>query len=179
MSVQFNIENYPERPSEYNDFFKAKDEYSKNSSLSPSVMQPSIDSLTNKINTLQNVRQQFEKYIENYNKEQTNTNNEKLETNKSILEKAKLQLEIQKENMNNAINRTKGNENNRGFFMFEPLSPLGTKLLQGMTILFGLLAIYMIMNIVYVPKTSQMTISTSQPAGIFQGVGGAFKKLFK
>jgi hypothetical protein len=178
MSVQFNIENYPERPSEYNDFLRLKDQYSKNSSLSPSIMQPPIDSLSSKITTLQSIRQQFEKYIENYNKTQSGSNNEKLEKNKILLEKAKLQLEVQKENMNNAVNRTTANKNNTGFFMFGPLSTLGMRLLQGFTILFGILSIYMIVNIIYTPKTTQIT-TTSQPVGIFQGVGGAFKKIIK
>lgn len=174
--VQFDIANYPERPSEYNNFFKAKEQYSNNKSLSPSVMQAPIDGLTNKINSLQSIRQQFEKFIESYNKEQTNTNNEKIEKNKSLLEKAKLQLEVQKENMNNTINRTKATTNNTGFFMFEPLSPLGIKLLQGMTILFGILAIYMIVQMVYTPRTMN---TTNGFTGTFQGVGGAFKKFFK
>lgn len=177
MSVDFNIEDYPERPSEYNDFFRLKGQYANNPSLSPSVMQPPIDGLSTKISVQKSIQEMFEKYIERYNKEQKDTNNDKLETNKKVLEKAKLQLEVQKENMNNSVNRTNATANNTGFFMFGPLSPLGIKLLQGMTFLFGLLAIYMIVNMVYTPNTNQIT--TSQPSGIFQGVGGALKKIFK
>ena len=173
MSLIFNIEGWPERPNEYNDFLRLKDQYAKNSSLSPSIMQVPIDNLSSKITALQAIREQFEKYIENYNKTQNESSNEKIENNKKLLEKAKLQLEVQKENMNNAVSRTSANENNTGFFMFGPLSSLGTKILQGMTLLFGLISIYIIIQMVYSPSNTP-----SQPA-MFQGVGGAFKKIVK
>ena len=52
--VQFDISNYPEKPEEYDKFFKAKNDNEK---------QAAIDSLMNKINSLQSIRQQFEKFI--------------------------------------------------------------------------------------------------------------------
>ena len=95
-----------------------------------------------------------------------------------------MKLEAQKENMYNMILRTNANDTNVGFFMFKPLDSLGALVLQTLTILFGVLIIYMGIKVIFGsayinPIDNRVSKTVSQALGAAPQTGGSLKKLFK
>jgi hypothetical protein len=186
MSIQnkFDITKFPEIPQEKTDFDNAVSKYNNDISQKASIMQPPIDRLNNKVNQLKEIQTSYKDFIEKYNKENIESNQEKANNNNKLLTEAKNQLEVQKENLNNMVNRENAAETNVGFFMLKPLGPRTYRVLQILTILFGILTIYMFIKITFgtsylnpidtkVRQTITQTIGTNQASQS----GGSLKKI--
>ncbi len=180
----FDISKYPEMPSEFNEFQTATDMFAKDTSQKISILQSPINKLNTKINELNIIQNSYKNFIEKYNKEKISENKEKVESNNDVLNRAKIQLSVQKENLNNMMNRSTAAQTNVGFLMFKPLGPSTYRILQGLTILFGFLIIYMVVTIFYGsayvnPIDSKVRTTITQVINPIPQTGGAFKKLLK
>jgi cytochrome c556 len=150
-SIVFDISQYPEVPSELNQFNNAMNVFNTDVSKPASTLQAPIDSLNIKINNLKSIENSYKEFIERYNSDAIKNNEQEVSTKENILKNANMQLEVQKENLNNMTNRLSAAQTNVGFMMFKPLGPSTYRILQIVTILFGIAIIYMIVKISYGP----------------------------
>jgi hypothetical protein len=189
MSVSniFDITKYPEIPAEKNEFDNALSKYSTDISQKGSIMQPPIDRLNTKVSELKNIQTSYKNFIEKYNKQNIESNQEKSDTNSKLLSEAKNQLEIQKMNLNNMVNRENAADNNVGFFMFKPLGSTTYRVLQILTLLFGVVSIYIVIKMVFGttyinPIDAKVKQTIAQTVGLTPQttqIGGSIKKLLK
>jgi hypothetical protein len=139
------------------------------------------------VSELKNIQTSYKNFIEKYNKQNIESNQEKSDTNSKLLSEAKNQLEIQKMNLNNMINRENAADNNVGFFMFKPLGSTTYRVLQILTLLFGVVSIYIVIKMVFGttyinPIDAKVKQTIAQTVGLTPQttqIGGSIKKLLK
>lgn len=182
-TIIFDISQYPEIPTELNDFNNTKNIFITDNSKPASILQEPIDRLNTKINELKNIENSYKEFIERYNSDTINNNEKEVSIKENLLKNANIQLEVQKENLNNMTNRLSAAQTNVGFMMFKPLGSTTYRILQILTIIFGIAIIYMIVKIFYGatytnPIDNKMRQTVAQViAPTEQTGGGIFKKI--
>ena len=84
-TIIFDISQYPEIPTELNDFNNTKNIFITDNSKPASILQEPIDRLNTKINELKNIENSYKEFIERYNSDTINNNEKEVSIKENLL----------------------------------------------------------------------------------------------